>query len=243
MWGGRFGGGNFAAWLGVGRGYILPGFSAVARDENQSIVGARPNRVRFLERRSNRVNDAAVLSFFRIACRENSKVRGRLQCFGRQVWTDNLPTVYGIRGFEEHVSRKVERVRFERRKNHWQRARIAILAAANRLRRNLRVFANVLLRAREPVAIKNVWIERVDGDIVVFENSDEMPIAKSSFAIIAAAQCCRGAAFLLGAVNPIWKTIVGRDVIELRRWLVIPTAPRLAAVHADDRALIGAQRD
>src|SRR5260370_16780037 len=104
MWGGRFGGGNFAAWLGVGRGYILAGFSAVARDENQSIVGARPNRVRFLERRSNRVNDAAVLSFFRIACRENSKVRGDFICFARQVCPANFPTFSPFRGFQYPLS-------------------------------------------------------------------------------------------------------------------------------------------
>ncbi len=32
-------------------------------------------------------------------------------------------------------------------------------------------------------------------------------------------------------------------MIELGGWLIVPTAPRCAAVHADDRALIGAERD
>src|SRR2546429_2671594 len=70
-----------------------------------------------------------------------------------------------------------------------------------------------------------------------------MPIAKGDFAIIAAALRGGGAAFLLRAVNPVGKTIVGGDVIELRGWLIVPTAPRRAAVHADDRALVGAERD
>src|ERR1700741_2009730 len=70
-----------------------------------------------------------------------------------------------------------------------------------------------------------------------------MPIAKSNFAIIAAALRRNGAAFLLRPVNPVGKTIVGGDVIKLRRWLIVPTAPRRPAVHADDRALIGAECD
>src|SRR5258706_16305248 len=70
-----------------------------------------------------------------------------------------------------------------------------------------------------------------------------MPVAKNNLPIIAAAMGRHGAAFLLRAVNPVRKTIVSRDVIELRRWLVVPTAPRLAAVHADDHSLIGAERD
>ncbi len=134
-------------------------------------------------------------------------------------------------------------MRLERRKNNRKRARIAIFAAANRLRRNLRVLADVLLRSREPVAIKNVRIERIDGDVSILENPDQMPIAKRNLAVIAAALRRHGAAFLLRAVNPIRKTIVGGDVIKLRRWLVVPTAPRRAAIHADDRALIGAERD
>src|SRR6266851_2410878 len=47
-----------------------------SRDVNQSIIGARPNGVRFLERRSDGVNDAAMLSFFRIARREDAEVCG-----------------------------------------------------------------------------------------------------------------------------------------------------------------------
>src|SRR5467141_3079378 len=234
---------NFAPRLELRRRYILPGLSAVARDLNQPIISSRPDGVRLLERRSDCVNNAAVFSFFRIARGENAEVRGNFVGFAREIRTDDLPTVSRVGSFEKHVGREVERVRFERRKHHRQRARIAILAAANRLRRNLRVLADILLRSRKPVAIKNVRVERIDGDISVFKNTRQAPIAKCNFAVVAAALRRDGAAFLLGAVNPIGKAIIGGDVIELGGWLIVPTAPRRAAVHADDRALIGAERD
>src|SRR6266568_2073843 len=184
-----------------------------------------------------------MLSFFRIARGENAETRGNFVGFAREIVTDDLPTVSRIVRFEKLVGGEVQRVRLERRKNNRQRARVTIFAAANRLRRNLRVLTDVLLRSREPVAIKNVRIERIDGDVSILENPDQMPIAKSNFAVIAAALRRHGAALLLRAVNPVRKAIVGGDVIELRGWLIVPTAPRRAAVHADDRALIGAERD
>src|SRR5260370_11215010 len=184
-----------------------------------------------------------MLSFFWIARGENAEVRGNLVRFAREIVTDDLPTVSRIGRFEKLVGGEVQRVRLERRKNYRKRARVMIFAAANRFRRDLPVLADVLLRSREPVGIKNVRIEWIDGDVAILENPDQMPIAKSDFAVIAAALRGHGAALLLRAVNPVRKTIVGGDVIELRRWLVVPTAPRLAAVHADDRALIGAERD
>ncbi len=184
-----------------------------------------------------------MLSFFRIARGENTEIRGNFIGFAREIGTDDLPTISRVGRLEKHVRREIKRVRFERRKNHRQRARIAIFAAANRLRRDLRVLADILFRSREPVAIKNVRIERVDGDVSVFKDAGQAPIAKCDFAVIAAALRGHGAAFLLRAVNPIRKTIVGGDVIELGSGLIVPTAPRRAAVHADDRALIGAERD
>jgi len=48
-------------------------------------------------------------------------------------------------------------------------------------------------------------------------------------------------AILLRAVHRIRKAIVGDDVLQLRRGLVIPCAPRLAAIDADGGALIRRQ--
>src|SRR6185437_9758954 len=49
------------------------------------------------------------------------------------------------------------------------------------------------------------------------------------------------AALLLPAADPIWECIVGGDVVELRGRLVVPRAPRLAAVDGNDGALIAGQ--
>ena len=49
------------------------------------------------------------------------------------------------------------------------------------------------------------------------------------------------AAVLLRAGDPIRKTIVGRDAINLRRCLVVPGTPGHRAIDAHNRALIGAE--
>jgi hypothetical protein len=46
------------------------------------------------------------------------------------------------------------------------------------------------------------------------------------------------AAVLLRAGDPVRKTIVGSEVIDLCGGLVVPRAPRDCAVDANDRALI-----
>ena len=70
-----------------------------------------------------------------------------------------------------------------------------------------------------------------------------MPIAKGDLAIIAAAGDAGGAALLLAAIDPIRKTVVGDHVVELRRGLVVPGTPSLAAVHADGCALVAGQQN
>src|SRR5262249_25650953 len=44
-------------------------------------------------------------------------------------------------------------------------------------------------------------------------------------------------------VDPIRELVVGADVIELSGRLVVPRAPGLAAVDADDRALVAGEQD
>ena len=210
---------------------------------HQSIVRARPNCSRLLEGRRDGVNHAAMFSFFRIGRCENADIFWNLVSFASEIRTNHLPTVSRIGRFEKHICGEVQGVRFQRRKDDRQRARIAILAAANGFGRNLRVLANILSRSSEPVAIENVRIERIHGDVAVLENAGQPPIAESNFAVIAAAHRRDGTAFLLRTVDPIRKTIVGGHVIKLRGWLVVPSAPGRAAIDADDRALIGGERD
>src|SRR5205085_11570776 len=59
---------------------------------------------------------------------------------------------------------------------------------ANGLGSDLCIFADILFCPRQPITIKYVRIQRINGHVAVFKNADEMPIAKSNLAKIAAAQ-------------------------------------------------------
>src|SRR5260370_28802082 len=78
-------------------------------------------------------------------------------------------------------------------------------------------------------------------DVAVFFDADRRPVAKSDFAKVTAAGGTDRAAFLLGAIHPVRKLVVGNDVIELGGRLVVPGAPGLAAIHADGRPLIDSE--
>src|SRR5208282_3179484 len=183
-----------------------------------------------------------MFALFRIARAERAKIFRRLVRFTRQVRADDGPTAPLISGLEQDVRGKVQRLGIERRKRNRQRAVVAIFAAPYGLRRNVRRFAERLIRARNPSAVKNVGVHGVNSDSAVFLHAGEAPIAVANLAVVAAASSGDAATFLLPAVDPVGKAIVRGDVIKLRGWLVVPSAPGGAAIHADRRSLIGAQR-
>ena len=92
-------------------------------------------------------------------------------------------------------------------------------------------------------AINQIGVQRIRRHVAVFLGADGMPLAHGDLAVIAAARHARGARLLLAAVHPVGEAVVGRHVIELRRGLVVPAAPRLAAVDGDDGALIAGDED
>src|ERR1700730_10822570 len=134
-------------------------------------------------------------------------------------------------------------MRIERRENHGQRTVIAIRSATDGFRRDVSDFAEFLIRSREARAVNDICVERIDGDVTVLEHSDRVPLAKGDFAVVAAAHGSGRAALLLRAVNPIGEAIVRGDMVELRGRLVVPGTPGGAAIDADDRALIGRERN
>src|SRR4029077_10618032 len=69
------------------------------------------------------------------------------------------------------------------------------------------------------------------------------PLAHGDLSGRPAAPDARRSAFLLSAADAVRKRVVRAHVVELRRRLVVPGAPRLAAVHRDDRALIAADQN
>jgi hypothetical protein len=99
------------------------------------------------------------------------------------------------------------------------------------------------IEARQLAAVDDVRVERIGDNVAVFLGRDRMPVAKSDPAIIAAAGDADRAAFLLAAVQPIRKCVIGADVIKLGRGLIVPGAPTLPAIDRDDRALIATEQN
>src|ERR1019366_10085818 len=93
--------------------------------------------------------------------------------------------------------------------------------------------------ARELPAVDDVGVERVRRDVPVLLRADGVPVAEADRTAVAPARNRDRAALLLAAVDPIRKVVVRGDVVELRRRLVVPAAPRRARIHGDRRALLG----
>ena len=70
-----------------------------------------------------------------------------------------------------------------------------------------------------------------------------MPLAERDLAVVAAARDAHGAALLLASVDVIGELVVGGDVVELGRGLVVPGAPGGAAVDGDDGALVAREQE
>ena len=91
--------------------------------------------------------------------------------------------------------------------------------------------------------IDDIRIERIGHGVAVLLDADGMPFAEGDLPVVAAARHAGRAALLLAAADAIRESVVGVDVVHLRGRLVVPRAPRLAAVDGDDRALIAHEQD
>src|SRR5207247_8985160 len=97
--------------------------------------------------------------------------------------------------------------------------------------------------AADLAAVKQVGVQRVWGHVPVGLDAHGMPPPDGALAVVAAARDARRSALLLPAVDPVRKTVIGDDVIELGRGLVVPRAPGRAPVHRHDRALVAGEED
>src|SRR3974390_1481288 len=178
-----------------------------------------------------------------ITCGKGAKIARQFVGFAGEVWTNDSPTAALVRRFEQYVRSKVQGFRIERREYNGQRAIVAVLAAADRLWSDVRHFTERLIGSRKFCAVHDVGIEWVNGDVTVLEDAGDAPFAKGNFTIIAAALGGDASAFLLRTVNPVRKTVIGGDMVELCRWLVVPAAPGLSTIHTNGGTLIGGERD
>ena len=84
----------------------------------------------------------------------------------------------------------------------------------------------------------DVGVLRIGREIAELEPTRRVPVAKIDRAVIAAVRDRDGSAVLLRGEHVIGKPAIGDHVVELPGRLVVPAAPRHAAVDAHDRALI-----
>src|ERR1700680_921373 len=94
--------------------------------------------------------------------------------------------------------------------------------------------AGALIEARNvPLVVgggDDIWIWRIGCDVARFPAPHVVPVRSIDGALIAAADNGNAPAILLRAVNTIWRRGVRSHVVELCRWLVVLTSPRLAAI-------------
>src|SRR5580692_6582250 len=165
-------------------------------------------------------------------------VRGNAGIFARQIRADDLPAVAGVGRLEQNVRAEIERVRRGGRKNQRGGAIEAVFSAAQNYGRDVLRLAGNHVEARGFAAVDQIGMQRIGRHVSIFFGADRMPIAKSDFSPVAAAGDSGRATFLLSAVYPVGKWIVGNDVIELRGGLVVPGAPGFAAVDGGGGALV-----
>src|SRR5207302_3533791 len=111
-------------------------------------------------------------------------------------------------------------------------------ASPHRFRLDILHLPRRQVRPRHSRTVNKILVQRIDRNRSVLLHAQKLPIAKSNFTVVTAAYRGRRSALLLRSIDPVRKAIVGSHMIELRRRLVVPTAPRRAAIHADHRALI-----
>src|SRR5438045_2672530 len=170
-----------------------------------------------------------------------SDARRQVVFFARQIRADLFPVIAAITRSPERVAGEKQEFRIFRRKNYWFGPQHPEIFRFHRYRENVLRLTGASIEPRQFPANDDVRIERIGDDVTVLLSRDWLPVAERDLAFLTAALGSNRAAFLLPAVKPVRKRVVCADVIQLRRRLVIPRAPRCPAIHRDDRALIGAE--
>src|SRR5206468_384366 len=94
------------------------------------------------------------------------------------------------------------------------------------------------VKARCLAAEDDVGVQGIRGDIAILFNANGSEAAEVDCTMVASTRHGRRATLLLPAVYPVWKPVIGNDMVELRRWLVIPGTPSFAAIHRDGCTLV-----
>src|ERR1035441_4577137 len=217
--------------------------AAIGGQPDQAIVRTRPDAVDVERRRRDRIDYSALLRLGRRVAAKDAHGSGYFPDLASEVRTDLLPTLSAVAGSTQSVRREVEKMLIDWREHNWLSANHAKIRSGDQLRNHVLRLCRAPVVARQLAAEHNVGVERIGHDIAVLFRRHRMPIAKRDLAIVAPAGNASRAALLLSAAQAIGKSIVGVHVIHLRRRLVVPGAPGLAAVYGNDGALIAGQDD
>src|SRR4029434_5367495 len=150
-----------------------------------------------------------ILFVFSNACRQ-------FVIRSRQIRANLFPMVTMIPCLPKCVSSEEEQMRIERRKNNWLSSQHPEVFCLHRHRKNILRLTGAAIESRQLTADDNVWIERIGNDVTIFLGRDRLPIAERDLAFIPAAFDSDRTAFLLSAVKPVRKRVVGANVIQLR---------------------------
>src|SRR6185312_7675828 len=213
------------------------------------VIGAHPDGIGQYGRGSNGVNHAparseAALGIVGVGSRRGIQIGRHARIVTRQVGTDFLPGVAAVHRLEQELVGEVECVLVGHGEGHRQRPGVAeVLAGISQHGRNVLAGSRELIALghRGPVELGHA--KRVDRNVAALAPGAGVSPAREIDAAAPGAGGGHGAgaAILLGAVDPEWVPIIGGDVVVLTRGLVVPGAPALGAVHADDHALIAAE--
>ena len=225
------------------RRHVGPGRSAVMCHVNQTVVGSHPDDVDVGVGRRDGVDHAAPRDARRRRAAVLAHVGRYLPSLPRQVRADLIPTTSAVGRLPESVRGEVQCVRVHRREEDGHGPDDAVVAVAQRPWAHVLHLTGAAVVARHPATVNDIRVQRIGGDVAVFRYAHRTPLAERDLAVIATTLHARRAALLLPTANPVRKRVVGGDVVELRRRLVVPRTPRLAAVDRDDGSLVGGDED
>ena len=170
-----------------------------------------------------------------------------------QVRADGLPARPAVGGGEHHLGAEVEGAGGGLRDGHRRHPDEAVLGAGLALAvvgqgkgRDVGALLGAGVPPGDPAAeagtVDDVRIVRIGNDVVALVPADGAPVALGDRAVVGAAGDAHRAAVLLAGVDAVGEAVVGRQVIELRRRLVVPAGPGPAGVDADHHALVAGGR-
>src|ERR1700686_5759064 len=92
-------------------------------------------------------------------------------------------------------------------------------------------------------AVDDARILRIGSEVVTLAPGGDLAEVRQVDSVddVRPAWNAGSAQVLLRSIDPVRKSIVGADVVELTGRLIEPRAPRLAAVERQDRALMDAE--